>query len=125
MFRDENACPLGASHVVKSLEIREAVAFQVQPLRHLLCAEDFFPQGGSFYGSRVGEPSAVAFEADRSYLELVGDDVADSFRQINPIGFLEKIVADFDGTTGVEVETHRMEQVLFGGFEDFGADQAD
>ena len=125
MFRDEDAGSLGACHVVERLEVREAVAFQVQPLWHLPCTEDFFPKGDSFYGSRVGELSAVALEADGAYLEFVGDDVSDSFGQINPIGFLEKIVADFDGATGAEVETYRVEQVLLGGFEDFGADQAD
>ena len=58
--------------------IVEAVAFEVQPFWNVRSFENFFPQGGAFDGSGVGECSAVPSETDGAKKYHVWNDFADA-----------------------------------------------
>ena len=63
-------------------------------------------------------------EADGANLYGVRGDLAQALRKLGPEGGIEKVVADFEGVTGLQVKKNGIQGVLFNGFQDFRADQA-
>ena len=75
---DKDLYALRGGDFAEFVKIVQAVAFEVQPLRDFVCIEDFFPQGGAFDSSGVGEHSSVALEPDSAQLYRFGGNLADA-----------------------------------------------
>ena len=103
----------------------QAVAFKVQPFRHVRCIENLFKKSNALDGACIGECAAVTLEADGSELYCLRDELADSRRKSLPFGFVKKVVTDFEDVAAFEVNARRVEFFAFGGGKRFGTHEPD
>ena len=105
--------------------MREAVAFQVNPFGDFGGFENSLPQCGACHGVFVGELAAVAVKAYGAYLHGVRRHLAKPCRKPGPLRLFKKVVADFEGVAGLQIEEYGIQAVLLDGGKHVRADKAD